>query len=83
MAKDAGEFVLAARRVDKVWPLKKGERVWFRVSRATAPHPSVPCGGVGVVLRKLGRAETCDYEVEVEGYGPLCFYRLELTRWNR
>jgi hypothetical protein len=76
------EWGLSSRRVDKVWGLKKGERVRFAVSRATAPHPSVPLCGTGVVLRKLGRAETCDSEVAVEGHGALCFYRLELNRWT-
>jgi hypothetical protein len=74
MAKDAG-----------AWEPKVGERVWFGLHRIAGVHPSVPLTGVGVIVRDLrcNRAETYDYEVEVEGHGRLCFAREDLvTRWS-
>jgi hypothetical protein len=47
-------------------------------------HPSTPSAGEGVIVRNItrNRAEQCDYEVSVEGYGDLCFFRSELARWT-
>jgi hypothetical protein len=63
------------------WP-KVGERVRFVVQRRA--HPAVPLAGEGVIVRNIrrNRAEQCDYEVSVEGYGDLCFFRSELARWT-
>jgi hypothetical protein len=61
-----------------------GERVRFRVNRIAGLHPSTPSAGEGVIVRNItrNRAEQCDYEVSVEGYGDLCFFRSELARWT-
>lgn len=61
---------------------RKGERVRTKVNRFDSVEPSVPLTGEGVILRKLGRHETCDYEVEVDGFGPLCFYISEVRPWK-
>jgi len=61
-----------------------GDWVWFDVRRDAETHRAVPRTGTGVVVRDLtrNRAESCDYEVETDGHGRLCFRRGELTPWH-
>jgi hypothetical protein len=65
------------------WKPQKGDWVRFRVYRDTEIDPRVPRAGRGMIVRDLRgfRAESCDYEVSVDGHGDLCFYRAELRPW--
>lgn len=66
------------------WRPQKGEMVLFEVSRSHEVDPRVPRKGRGIIVRDIrgSKAETCDYEVMVDFYGRLCFFRSELARWT-
>lgn len=73
MAKDGGN-----------WRPKVGERVVFRLRSWAVVDDVVPREGEGIVVCDLrrNRAESCDYEVGILGYGDLCFYACELRPYR-